>query len=108
MTERYDKSEPVNLNQVQGGIRRRLTLGAWSFHHGFGLGSGQEIMIKDLAELIRELTGYQGRIALDPSKSNGQPRCCLDISRAELALGFRAKTDVRTGLLVRPGATRGR
>jgi GDP-L-fucose synthase len=74
MTERFDKSDPVNL------------------------GSGQEIMIKDLAELIKELTGYQGRIQLDPSKPNGQPRRCLDVSRAEREFGFRAKTDFRTGL----------
>jgi GDP-L-fucose synthase len=74
MTERYDSSEPVNL------------------------GSGQEIMIKDLAYLIAELTGYQGRIELDPSKPNGQPRRCLDVSRAEREFGFRAKTDFRTGL----------
>jgi GDP-L-fucose synthase len=74
MTERFDKSDPVNL------------------------GSGQEIMIKDLAELIKELTGYRGRIQLDPSKPNGQPRRCLDVSRAESEFGFRAKTDFRTGL----------
>jgi GDP-L-fucose synthase len=74
MTERYDKSDPVNL------------------------GSGQEIMIKDLAGLIKELTGYQGEIRLDPSKPNGQPRRCLDVSRAEREFGFRAKTDFRTGL----------
>jgi GDP-L-fucose synthase len=76
MTERFDKSDPVNL------------------------GSGQEIMIKDLAGLIKELTGYQGRIQLDPSKPNGQPRRCLDVSRAEREFGFRAKTDFRTGLRV--------
>jgi GDP-L-fucose synthase len=74
MTERYDSPEPVNL------------------------GSGQEIMIRDLAQLIAELTGYQGRIELDPSKPNGQPRRCLDVSRAEREFGFRAKTDFRTGL----------
>ena len=74
MTERYDSSEPVNL------------------------GSGQEIMIRDLAYLIAELTGYEGSIELDPSKPNGQPRRCLDVSRAEHEFGFRAKTDFRTGL----------
>jgi GDP-L-fucose synthase len=74
MTERYDSSEPVNL------------------------GSGQEIMIRDLAYLIAELTGYRGQIQLDPSKPNGQPRRCLDVTRAEREFGFRAKTDFRTGL----------
>jgi GDP-L-fucose synthase len=73
-TERYDSPEPVNL------------------------GSGQEIMIRDLAYLVAELTGYQGRIELDPSKPNGQPRRCLDVSRAEREFGFRAKTDFRTGV----------
>jgi len=74
MTERYDSSEPVNL------------------------GSGREIMIRDLAHLIAELTGYQGRIELDPSKPNGQPRRCLDVDRAEREFGFRARTDFRSGL----------
>ncbi len=74
MTERYDSSEPVNL------------------------GSGQEMMIRDLAPLIAELTGYTGTIEFDASKPNGQPRRCLDISRAEREFGFRAKTDFRTGL----------
>jgi len=74
MTERYDSSEPVNL------------------------GTGQEIMIRDLAYLIAKLAGYQGRIELDPTKPNGQPRRCLDVTRAEREFGFRAKTDFRTGL----------
>jgi GDP-L-fucose synthase len=74
MTERYDRPEPVNL------------------------GSGQEIMIRDLAHLIAELTEYQGRIEFDPSKPNGQPRRCLDVSKAERECGFRAKTDFRKGL----------
>ena len=73
-TERYDSPEPVNL------------------------GSGQEIMIRDLAYLIAELTDYQGEIQLDPSKPNGQPRRCLDVTRAEREFGFRARTDFRTGL----------
>jgi len=54
MTERYDSSEPVNL------------------------GSGQEMMIRDLAPLIAELVGFTGRIEFDASKPNGQPRRCLD------------------------------
>jgi GDP-L-fucose synthase len=74
MTERYNNPEPVNI------------------------GSGQEIMIRDLAHLIAELTGYRGRIEFDPSKPNGQPRRCLDVSRAEREFGFRATTDFHTGL----------
>ena len=74
MTERYDGPDPVNL------------------------GSGQEMMIRDLVVLIAELTGFTGRIEFDASKPNGQPRRCLDTSRAEQEFGFRAKTDFRTGL----------
>jgi GDP-L-fucose synthase len=72
--ERYDDSEPVNL------------------------GSGTEITIRDLATLIAELTGFDGRIEFDPTMPNGQPRRSLDTSRAEKAFGFRATTDFRTGL----------
>ena len=74
ITEKYDSPEPINL------------------------GSGQEITIRELVTLIAELTGFNGRIEFDPSKPNGQPRRCLDVSRAEREIGFRAKTDFRTGL----------
>jgi GDP-L-fucose synthase len=73
-TERYDGPEPVNL------------------------GSGMEISIKDLVHLIAELTGFKGEIVWDTSKPNGQPRRCLDVSRAESYFGFRAKTDFERGL----------
>ena len=69
-TERYDKPEPVNL------------------------GSGEEISIKDLADLIKRLTGYQGVIVWDTTKPNGQPRRLLDVSRAELEFGFRASSSL--------------
>ena len=61
----------------------------------FNLGSGQEISIKDLAELIARLTGFQGKIVWDTSKPNGQPRRALDTSRAEQFFGFRARTPLR-------------
>jgi GDP-L-fucose synthase len=64
----------------------------------FNLGSGQEIHIKDLAELITRLTGFQGKIVWDTSKPNGQPRRALDTSRAEKFFGFRAQTDFEAGL----------
>jgi GDP-L-fucose synthase len=70
----YDGSEPVNL------------------------GSGNEISIKDLAELIGRLTNFQGRFVWDTSKPNGQPRRALDVSRAEKYFGFRAKTNFEEGL----------
>jgi GDP-L-fucose synthase len=72
--DRYDGAEPVNL------------------------GTGDEISIKDLAELIAELTGYEGAIVWDTSKPNGQPRRKLDVSRAEELFGFRATTSFRDGL----------
>ena len=62
------------------------------------LGSGREISIKDLAELIRQLTGFEGRLVWDTSKPNGQPRRALDTSRAEKYFGFKARTDFELGL----------
>jgi GDP-L-fucose synthase len=72
--ERYDDPEPVNL------------------------GSGRELSIKELAELIADLTGFTGRLVWDPTKPDGQPRRCLDTTLAERAFGFRAGTDFRQGL----------
>jgi GDP-L-fucose synthase len=72
--ERYDGAEPVNL------------------------GSGYEISIKDLAGLIVKLTGFSGKIVWDTTKPNGQPRRCLDISRAERYFSFRAKVNFEEGL----------
>lgn len=72
--EHYNRPEPVNL------------------------GAGFEITIRDLAALIKELTGYRGRIVWDTSRPNGQPRRSLDTSRAEREFGFRAGTDFREGL----------
>ncbi len=73
-SERYNKREPVNL------------------------GSGMEITIKDLSELIAELCGFRGRIVWDTSKPDGQPRRYLDTSRAEKEFGFRARMNFREGL----------
>ena len=73
-TARFDGGEPVNV------------------------GTGTEISMKELVELVVELTGFQGRIVWDNSKPNGQPRRCLDTSRASEAFGFVAKTDLRAGL----------
>lgn len=72
--EKYNKPEPVNL------------------------GVGKEIKIKELVEIIAELSGFKGRIIWDTAKPDGQPRRCLDISRAEREFGFKAKTDFRDGL----------
>jgi GDP-L-fucose synthase len=73
-TEKYNKSEPVNL------------------------GAGFEISIKELAEMICELAGFDGNIKWDMSKPDGQPRRCLDTSKAKKEFGFKAKTDFREGL----------
>jgi len=73
-TERYDKSEPINI------------------------GSGSEISIKELVELIAELTNYKGEIVWDSSMPDGQPRRCLDTSKAYKEFGFKAKIDFREGL----------
>ena len=62
------------------------------------LGSGNEISIRDLANLIGRLTGYSGKFVWDTSKPNGQPRRALDVSRAEQFFGFRAQTNFEEGL----------
>ena len=72
--ERYDGTEPVNL------------------------GAGFEISIKDLVELIAKLTGFEGKIVWDSSKPDGQPRRCLDTSRAKEYFGFQAHTNFEEGL----------
>ena len=64
----------------------------------FNLGSGQEISIKDLANLIARLTGFEGEIVWDTSKPNGQPRRALDTQRAEKFFGFRARMPFEEGL----------
>ena len=73
-TECYDEAEPVNI------------------------GAGFEISIRDLTTLVAELCEFKGRIAWDRSKPNGQPRRCLDTSRAAALFGFRATTKLRDGL----------
>ena len=72
--ERYDGAEPVNL------------------------GTGVEISIRELAELIADLTGFAGEILWDTSMPNGQPRRSLDASRARELFGFEARTPLREGL----------
>ena len=63
------------------------------------LGSGYEISIKNLVELIVNLTGFEGQIVWDTSKPNGQPRRSLDTSRAKEYFGFEAQTPFEEGLL---------
>jgi GDP-L-fucose synthase len=62
------------------------------------LGSGREIRIRDLAEMISRLTGFQGEIVWDTSKPNGQPRRSLDTTRAKALFGFQARFDLEEGL----------
>ncbi len=62
------------------------------------LGSGQEVSIKSLAEMIGRLSGFQGLIRWDTAKPDGQPRRCLDTSRAATLLGWRAAMPLEEGL----------
>ena len=62
------------------------------------LGSGEEISIRELAELVAEVTGFEGTIEWDTSKPNGQPRRKLDVSKARELFGFEARTTLRDGL----------
>ena len=72
--ERYNKADPVNV------------------------GSSEEISIKDLVELVVELTGFKGEVVWDRSKPDGQPRRKLNVDRAEKEFGFRSSTPFRVGL----------
>jgi GDP-L-fucose synthase len=62
------------------------------------VGSGSEIAIGDLAHLIAEKTGFTGELRFDPNMPDGQPRRCLDVTRAKQLLGFEAKTTLAAGL----------
>ena len=62
------------------------------------LGTGEEISIRDLAGLIANEVGFTGTIQWDTTKPNGQPRRCLDVSRAKQLFGFQARHDLRSGL----------
>jgi GDP-L-fucose synthase len=73
-TEHYDLSDPVNL------------------------GSGEEISIRDLAEMIARLTGFEGKFEWNTDRPNGQPRRSLDTSKAEARFGFKAHTRLEDGL----------
>jgi len=72
--EKYDKPDPVNL------------------------GVGKEITIRDLVYLIAKLTVYTGKLLWDTTKPDGQPRRCLDASKARREFGFLAQTDFEVGL----------
>ena len=72
--EKYDEPEPVNI------------------------GAGFEIKIRDLVDLIVNLTGFRGRVVWDTSKPDGQPRRCLDTTRARTWFGFEANTSFEEGL----------
>lgn len=72
--ERYDDSDPVNL------------------------GTGEEISIRDLVNIIADVVGFEGDVEWDTSKPDGQPRRCLDTSRAEKRFGWMSSTPFREGL----------
>jgi GDP-L-fucose synthase len=62
------------------------------------LGTGKEITIRELVDLIATLSGYSGKIVWDASKPDGQPRRLLDVSRAEKEFRFKARVDFKEGL----------
>lgn len=62
------------------------------------LGTGREIAIRDLTELIARLCGFKGSLVWDATKPDGQPRRCLDTSRAAELFGWKARTDLESGL----------
>ncbi len=72
--ERYNKSDPINL------------------------ASGNEISIKELAEIVKKVTGFKGEILWDVTKPNGQPRRCVDTEKAQEEFGFKAKIPFEEGL----------
>jgi len=72
--KKYNKPDPVNL------------------------GSGTEISIKNLSQMICQLIVYKGEIIWNTTKPDGQPRCMLDISQAKKKFGFKAKTSFKEGL----------
>lgn len=61
------------------------------------IGTGTDVTILELAELIRQITGYQGEIVLDAAKPDGTPRKLMDVSKLSAA-GWRAKIDLKTGI----------
>lgn len=73
-TRDYNKLEPVNI------------------------GTGFEWTIKQLTDMMCDVVGYNGTIVWDKTKPDGQPRCCLDVSRAKEEFGFEAQTNLRTSL----------
>jgi GDP-L-fucose synthase len=62
------------------------------------LGTGREIRIRDLVQLIAELCEYMGQVEWDPTSPDGQPRRCLDTTRARALLGWTARTPLESGL----------
>jgi GDP-L-fucose synthase len=70
----------------------------WEDPAPINIGTGKEISIRNLVELIAQLCGFEGEIVWDSSKPDGQPRRCLDVSKAREHLGFVARMDFETGL----------
>jgi GDP-L-fucose synthase len=70
------------------------------------IGSGHEIKVGDLASMIAEKVGFKGEIRYDSTKPDGQPRRCLDVTRAKELFGFQATTSLSEGLTGRSPGTR--
>lgn len=74
LTEYHNSSEPINI------------------------GTGKEVKIKELVEIICDIVGFKGEIVWDDSKPDGQPRRCLDVSKMKDQYGWEAQTDLRDGI----------
>ena len=95
-----DNFDPQQSHVIPALIRKFIEAGTGGIVSGSSgnLGAGFEIKIKDLAELIAELTGFRGRIEWDTSQPNGQPRRMLDTSRAYEEFGFQSAMNFEEGL----------
>lgn len=75
-----------------------LSIDSYNSPEPMNIGTGKEILIKDLVLLIKDIVGYKGQIKFDESKPNGQPRRCLDTTKAKKELNFTAETNLQEGL----------
>src|SRR5206468_2293428 len=99
---------PEETNAPYGLAKKMLLVQGQAYRQQYGfdvihlipvnLGTGRELTIRDLVDLIVSITGFRGEVRWDPSKPDGQPRRALDTSRARERFGFVAKTSFEEGL----------
>ena len=88
--------EFLYVKDAANGIIRATEI--YNNHEPVNLGTGEEVTIKSLAVLIADLMNFNGKICWDRSKPDGQPRRCLDVSRAFQEFGFKAEISLKEGL----------